>query len=312
MATLLSHQCPEGTYSFSSQPKVAPQRRNYQDKFKCHILPISAQPDPLELQRQAELRRRLIARRRAKEQLRSRTPPPMEGRQNQDVQTHLYLEELVRIEETEADSQTDAFLDIPEPPLFIPAKVGRDVSTQILDGELFDFDLEVVPILDVLVGKTIEQSLLEVMEEEELSDLRAQQNAFEEMRQAEMYEQQRLQEKDRRLREEKERRRQQQLATHKRRRELTQKIAAKAFATAYLADLVPNVFGQLSEHGYFSDPIEKDIEDGYLPWLMLAVNEELLLQAKARLVLDGMIREVNFALYLFQYFSTLISNEAQL
>ena len=41
--------------------------------------------------------------------------------------------------------------------------------------QLFDFDLEVHPILEVLVGKTVEQSLLEVMEEEELANLRAQQ-----------------------------------------------------------------------------------------------------------------------------------------
>ncbi len=40
---------------------------------------------------------------------------------------------------------------------------------------MFDFDLEVKPILEVLIGKTIEQSLLEVMEEEELAGLRAQQ-----------------------------------------------------------------------------------------------------------------------------------------
>ena len=41
--------------------------------------------------------------------------------------------------------------------------------------QLFDFDIEVRPILEVLVGKTVEQALLEVMEEEELASLRAQQ-----------------------------------------------------------------------------------------------------------------------------------------
>ena len=41
--------------------------------------------------------------------------------------------------------------------------------------QLFNFDLEVRPILEVLVGKTVEQALLEVMEEEELASLRAQQ-----------------------------------------------------------------------------------------------------------------------------------------
>ena len=38
--------------------------------------------------------------------------------------------------------------------------------------QLFDFDLEVKPILEVLVGKTLEQSLMEVLEEEELDTLR--------------------------------------------------------------------------------------------------------------------------------------------
>ena len=69
--------------------------------------------------------------------------------------------------------------------------------------QLFDFDIEVKPILEVLVGKTIEQSLIEVMEEEELADLRKQQREYEELRNAEKVEQQRLEEQERRLREEK-------------------------------------------------------------------------------------------------------------
>ena len=69
--------------------------------------------------------------------------------------------------------------------------------------QLFDYDIEVKPILEVLVGKTVEQALLEVMEEEELANLRAQQRAFEELRNAEHVEQQKLEEQERRHREEK-------------------------------------------------------------------------------------------------------------
>lgn len=69
--------------------------------------------------------------------------------------------------------------------------------------KLFDFDLEVKPMLEVLVGKTIEQSLLEVMEEEELANLRASQYAYEELRNVELAEVQRLEEQERRHREEK-------------------------------------------------------------------------------------------------------------
>ena len=55
----------------------------------------------------------------------------------------------------------------------------------------------------MLVGKTVEQSLLEVMEEEELSMLRSSQRSYLEERHAELVEQQRLEEKERLLRQEK-------------------------------------------------------------------------------------------------------------
>lgn len=97
----------------------------------------SSQPDPIEIQRQQEMRRRAIAKKRAKDQLRPRSPEPVEGRKHIDVQTELYLEELSdRVEEAEVETQTDAFLDRPPSPLFIPAKTGVDVATQILEGEV--------------------------------------------------------------------------------------------------------------------------------------------------------------------------------
>ena len=104
--------------------------------------------------------------------------------------------------------------------------------------QLFDFDLEVKPILEVLVGKTLEQSLLEVMEEEELSDLRAQQRRFEELRNAELVETQRLEEQARRHREEKERRMRQQVFVLKKEKETTEKLAARAFAQVCILNTV--------------------------------------------------------------------------
>ncbi len=43
---------------------------------------------------------------------------------------------LDRIEEADVQTQTDAFLDRPPTPLFIPAKTGLDVATQIQDGDV--------------------------------------------------------------------------------------------------------------------------------------------------------------------------------
>lgn len=49
-------------------------------------------------------------------------------------------------------------------------------------GELFDFDTEVEPLLEVLVGKVLEQALCEVLEEEELEAMREHQTHFEAIR----------------------------------------------------------------------------------------------------------------------------------
>ncbi|XP_033723816.1 radial spoke head protein 3 homolog isoform X2 [Tursiops truncatus] len=157
---------------------------------------------------------------------------------------------------------------------------------------LFDFDLEVKPMLEVLVGKTIEQSLLEVMEEEELANLQARQHVHEELRNVELAEVQRLEERERRHREEKERRKQQQWQVVHKHKETAQKIAARAFAQRYLADLLPSVFSSLRDAGYFYDPVERDIEIGFLPWLMNEVDKAMERSMVGRTVVDMLIREV--------------------
>ncbi|KAM3603547.1 uncharacterized protein V6R79_024453 [Siganus canaliculatus] len=248
------------------------------------------QPGPAEIQRQQGIKRRAIARKRAREQLRPVTPEALHGRQHIDVQTDLYLEELSDIiVATDVECQTDAFMDKPATPLFIPAKSGIDATTQIEEGELFDFDREAQLVLEVLVGKTIEQSLEEVMEEEELANLRAQQRAFRELRNNELAEVQRLQEQERRHREEKERRVAQQKEVLRKEKEIAEKVAARAYTQQSLADLLPTVFTSLRNHGYFYDPVEKDIETNFFPWLMTEVHRSLEKKFAARAMLDTVI-----------------------
>ena len=66
--------------------------------------------------------------------------------------------------------------------------------TQIFDEdpELFDFDNEIEPMLNVLCSKTLEQARMEVLEEEELKIMKSQQKEYEEIRNAELIEAQRL------------------------------------------------------------------------------------------------------------------------
>ena len=75
-------------------------------------------------------------------------------------------------------------------------------------------------------------------------------------------------------------------------KETAEKLAAKAFAKSYLSDLVPSVFNNLKENGYFYDPVERDIESGFLPWLMDKALEDLENVLLGRNMLDDILRHV--------------------
>ncbi|CAN9500186.1 unnamed protein product [Ophioblennius macclurei] len=262
--------------------------------YGLHITPPTAHPNPAESRRQQSVgQRSSMARKAARGQLKPSSPEAVQGRKHVYMQTDPYLEELSDVFPSEnVECQTDAFLDRPASPLFIPAKSGKDVETQIEEGELFDFDLEVQTVLEVLVGKTMEQSLLEVMEEEELACLKAQQRAFEELRNSRLAEVQRLQEQERRHIQEKERRISQQNEVLMKEKETAEKIAARAYTQKYLADLQPEVFNSLRGDGFFHDPVELDIETNFLPWLMAEVNETMKKRSTARQTLDIIIDDV--------------------
>ena len=89
----------------------------------------------------------------------------------------------------------------------MPAKENCK-ATQIFDAdaELFDFDAEVEPMLNVLCLKTLEQARMEVLEEEELYIMKRQKKAYEEVRNAELIEAQRFEAAEARVKSEKERR----------------------------------------------------------------------------------------------------------
>lgn len=215
---------------------------------------------------------------------------PIPGHKHMDVQTENYLEELTdKVPEVEEGTQTEAFMDRPPEPLFMPAKIGVDTGTQVDVDELFDFDLEVEPILEVLVGKTLEHAMMEVMEEEELSAIRAHQDKFEQQRNIELAEVQRLEAESKRLYDEKERRVKQERDARAREIQVCEKVAARAFAKDYLSDLNGAVFDKLMDSGTFFDPVEKEVETDFLPWLHDSVQSETVLRNRAERLADALI-----------------------
>ena len=309
-------------YGYSAEPKAVSARRKFRDPYEedeklssnimwdrrvvrgntyaVQVLPANAQADPVALQkdRDARKRRRLKQQRDEQERLMQRSPEPVEGRKHMDIQTELYLEELTDVvPEVDVDTQTDPFMDRPPSPLFVPQKSGLDAETQIGEGELFNFDYEVEGILDVMVGKTLEQAMMEVLEEEELAAMRAHQEEFDHIRNAELAETQRLEAEEERRIEEKENRKKQEMARLDREREVAEKVAARAFAHSYLAGLQSTVFGNLAESGVFYDEVERNIETEFLPSLLQAGAAERLAHAAVSktLVNDVMLHALRVA-----------------
>jgi hypothetical protein len=237
-------------------------------------------------------RKATLARTRAQASAaRSGTPEPPSGRRHMDIQTETFLEVLSdRPPEVEAAAQTDALLDRPPTPLFVPTVSGVDAVTQVEAGELFDFDYEVAPLLDVLVGKTLEAALLEVAQEAELAAIRARQAEFEAVRSAEAAEVQRLEAEVRRRAAEKERRVAQERARVQREADVRSKVAAAAFARTCVGAMRGAAFDRLREGGFFYEPLRREIQTQLLPAVYEGVARSLTVrQEAAAVVLDDLL-----------------------
>ncbi|KAH8266106.1 hypothetical protein KR038_003156 [Drosophila bunnanda] len=243
----------------------------------------------------AELRRRNLLRKRTVQCRNQRnvlgTPPPVKGRKHETIQTEKYLEKLVqRPPEFNVDTQTDLFLEKPPTPPFVPAKVGVDVGTEIGDGELFHFDAEAQPIIDVLVDACIEQSMLEVAHEMELESLRRKQEEFLAQREAELAELRRLEAEELRLQAEKERRLRQDKIAKELDEEMQKSVTAAKLLQGHIASLVPEVLENIEPA---SDAVKKEqLMKSICPWLSAEVAEEVGHIVDSREILTAIIQEI--------------------
>ncbi|CAE7636994.1 RSP3 [Symbiodinium microadriaticum] len=304
-------------FSYSSQPHAAPVKRKskYRDSddvdgggsfsmmndprvvrgntYAAKVMTTSLKQEQNMAQKQSAHRvRQDASKRRTAESNRAGTPPPVPGRSHMNMQTENFLEELTdKPIDQDAETQTQALMDRPVSPLFVASKTGRDVYTQIDVGDLFDFDLEVEPILEVLVGKTIHISMLELMQEEELDAIRREQEEFEAIRNIELAEVQRLEAEGRRNMQEKERRLVQEKKRVKDRAELEEKIAARAFSSQYLSSMHVGVMDDLFQDGFFYDPVKKEIEENVMVELLAGLKDRVDSYNVAQALVDELMQE---------------------
>ena len=269
----------QGEFSYTSEPRAAPVKAKgkYRDENDADATSQNLMSDPrvvrgstyaAKVTTQDDRKNSKVPKRMRRGMggsRRSGTPPPVPGRSHMDIQTDDVLEVLTdKPVELDMETQTPAVYDRPPSPLFVRAKIGHDMETQIRSGDLFNFDLEVMPILEVLVGKTLHVSMLEIMQEEELSAIASQQAEFDTIRNIELAEVQRLEAELKRRSQEKERRVEQETKRKLARRALEEKIAARSFSQQYLGSLHTGVFETLIAEGFLYDPVRKEVEELFL------------------------------------------------
>jgi radial spoke head protein 3 len=134
--------------------------------------------------------------------------------------------------------------------------------------------------------------ILQVLEEEELAAMRAHQEHFEQVRNAELVATQKMEQAECRKVEEKERRLQQERERLQREKVVREKVAAATFARSFLTGMVDTVISSLWTQGYFYDAVERSVKESFMPWLRVAVDAELSQRQTAREALAKLVASV--------------------
>ena len=201
--------------------------------------------------------------------------PAATGRIEVDLQYFLTDQKDIKPNDSEICTQTDKISQkIPDPP-FVPKKTGRDVTTQIEDGDLFNFNQEVQPILNVLTSKTLEQALLEVEEENELSkmaEFKAQNTAKrieEEKIWANMVQEEveKIKKKNQEVKK--------AMEKYVKTQNLIKKFQNLNIAKGFLSGLVPKLLDEVTESILAADNFENLLVKDYLPFIVQGTEKYL-------------------------------------
>lgn len=165
----------------------------------------------------------------------------------------------------EVGLQTDPLPQRPVSPYPWPEKTGVDMETQVEDGDLFNFDEEVAPLVHVIVSKTLEDSRREVLEEEELKSIDDQLKKYaqkdkeekEKIKNLEIEEQNRL---NQRKNKKKEKEKKVELT-----KMFQQKLLCRKIGKQYINKLMNNTISKIEERGILKTADANDFYTDLLP-----------------------------------------------
>lgn len=236
------------------------------------VLPAGNYPDTLFDNRKERAKAKAQARAAAAEEFFTRdvrTPEPLQGRQNIDIQTDQFVEELTdKAPCYEIGCQTEIKIERPQTPRYMPKKTGVDKSTLVEDNELFLFEDEVEPILSVLCGKILEQARMEVLEEEELNTMKEQQDYYKRMLTAEVNDIARMEATEKKRLEEFQKNKLNMREKKRNKQQAHRKVVARTMSKNYMAGLRENVFRNLASVGFYTNSFKIEVLDNdVVPWL---------------------------------------------
>lgn len=187
-------------------------------------------------------------------------------------------------------------MDKPPTPEFIPNPAGLDKETQVEDNELFDFELEVEPFLEVIVAKALEAGRIEALEEWEKEELRKHKSTYESEREAELMEVQRMESSYNRRVKETKRRQLQQKTQLQVNIDTQKKLLARLISRDTLSSMKSSSLQLLVDSGILRNKKEQDLYATFLPHLFGITEEQIKERLKEKEILLGMLQE-SFNLY---------------
>ena len=205
-----------------------------------------------------------------------------------NLDQYLVANEEVKQSNQNESSQTDEFVPLPPPAEYVPRKTGVDICTQVENQqELFSFDAEVRPMVDVIVKKTLEQALFELSSEDELKTLQSEIDKFNVEKEAEsrwIYLKERETIEDNKLKE-KER------ADRLKLLQVEEGVRRTVGASAAMRQLLPALFSavadDLFQSGIWKDEAEEEAAVTVLPSLAAAAGSRTERYAAAVDMVEG-------------------------
>jgi hypothetical protein len=170
---------------------------------------------------------------------------------------------------------------------YIPPKTGIDVETHIEEGDVFDFDEEISPVIKVIVDKTCEQALMEVEQETYMDHLAAARANFQTLEKKTLEDWKAQDEAEKARQAEMENAIKQARKYYKSEVKMQKRIAAHAFATDMLSNLVTDVLDREEQRGAFISEADVSISEHFLPWLLQQTIDGVAQQEEISSALDN-------------------------